>query len=103
VNKKNRVNWNIPAPRALDVALEEAVEKDTHSTKSDFVRDAVRRQLEELGYKPRVFEERNSETCHLCHKTLPKNLANTTYYNGKIVHLACANEEYQKGDRNIEL
>lgn len=50
-----RVNWNIPVPRVLDDALEEAVRKDTHSTKSDFVRDAVRRRLEELGFKPQIF------------------------------------------------
>jgi Arc/MetJ-type ribon-helix-helix transcriptional regulator len=47
--------WNIPVPKALDEALEQAVKKDTHSTKSDFVRDAVRRRLEEMGFKPQVF------------------------------------------------
>jgi Arc/MetJ-type ribon-helix-helix transcriptional regulator len=52
----NRVNWNIPVPKVLDDALEEAVRKDTHSTKSDFVRDAVRRRLEELGFKPKIFQ-----------------------------------------------
>jgi len=52
--------WNIPVPVVLDEALEEAVRKDTHSTKSDFVRDAVRRRLEEMGFKPQVFEGANS-------------------------------------------
>jgi Arc/MetJ-type ribon-helix-helix transcriptional regulator len=52
----NRVNWNIPVPKVLDDALEEVVRKDTHSTKSDFVRDAVRRRLEELGFKPKIFQ-----------------------------------------------
>jgi Arc/MetJ-type ribon-helix-helix transcriptional regulator len=47
--------WNIPVPKALDDALEQVIKKDTHLTKSDFVRDAVRRRLEELGYKPQVF------------------------------------------------
>jgi len=47
--------WNIPVPKALDEALEQAIKKDTHLTKADFVRDAVRRRLEELGYKPQVF------------------------------------------------
>jgi Arc/MetJ-type ribon-helix-helix transcriptional regulator len=42
------VNWNIPVPKLLDEALEEAVKKQTYATKSDFVRDAVRRRLEEL-------------------------------------------------------
>ena len=53
----NRVNWNIPVSRVLDDALEKAVRKDTHSTKSDFVRDAVRRRLEEMGFRPQVFED----------------------------------------------
>ena len=53
----NHVNWNIPVPRVLDDALEEAVRNDTHSTKSDFVRDAVRRRLEEMGFKPQIFKE----------------------------------------------
>jgi Arc/MetJ-type ribon-helix-helix transcriptional regulator len=52
----NRVNWNIPVPKVLDDALEEAVRKDTHSTKSDFVRDAVRRRLEEMGFNPKIFQ-----------------------------------------------
>jgi Arc/MetJ-type ribon-helix-helix transcriptional regulator len=56
----NKINWNIPVPKPLDEALEEAVEKDTHSTKSDFVRDAVRRRLEEMGFRPQIFNQ-NSE------------------------------------------
>jgi Arc/MetJ-type ribon-helix-helix transcriptional regulator len=55
-NQKN-TSWNIPVPRVLDEALEEAVKRDTHSTKSDFVRDAVRRRLEEMGYKATPFLE----------------------------------------------
>ena len=55
MSKKVKVNWNIPVPKTLDDALEKAVEMDTHSTKSDFVRDAVRRRLEEMGFKPQVF------------------------------------------------
>ena len=54
----NRVNWNIPVPKVLDDALEEAVRRDTHSTKSDFVRDAVRRRLEEMGFKPQIFKQK---------------------------------------------
>lgn len=45
----NRVNWNVIAPKMLDEALEEAVKEQKYSTKSDLVRDAVRRRLEELG------------------------------------------------------
>jgi Arc/MetJ-type ribon-helix-helix transcriptional regulator len=51
---RNQVNWNIPVTKALDDALEQAVKIDTHSTKSDFVRDAVRRKLEEIGFKQKA-------------------------------------------------
>jgi hypothetical protein len=54
---KDKRNWNIPVTPTLDDALEEAVRLDTHSTKSDFVRDAVRRRLEEMGFKARPFLE----------------------------------------------
>jgi hypothetical protein len=55
-NQKN-TSWNIPVPRVLDEALEEAVKRATHSTKSDFVRDAVRRRLEDMGFKANPFLE----------------------------------------------
>jgi len=51
---EKKKNWNIQVSKTLDDALEQAVMNDTHSTKSDFVRDAVRRQLEDLGFKFRV-------------------------------------------------
>ena len=56
-NKKS-TSWCIPVPRTLDEALELAVQRDSHSTKSDFVRDCVRRKLEEMGYKFR-FDMKN--------------------------------------------
>jgi Arc/MetJ-type ribon-helix-helix transcriptional regulator len=55
MNDKKNTNWKIPVPKILDDALEEAVLKDSHSTKSDFVRDAARRKLEEMGFKPQPF------------------------------------------------
>jgi Arc/MetJ-type ribon-helix-helix transcriptional regulator len=58
----NRINWNIPVPKVLDDALEQAVkEKSIYSNKSDFVRDAVRRRLEELGFKPQTFKQTNTK------------------------------------------
>jgi Arc/MetJ-type ribon-helix-helix transcriptional regulator len=47
---KTHVNWNIPVPKALDTALEVAVKEQTYSTKSDLIREAVRRRLIEMGY-----------------------------------------------------
>ena len=51
----NHTNWNIPVARVLDEALEEAVKRDAFSSKADFVRCAVRRQLENMGYHPQGF------------------------------------------------
>jgi Arc/MetJ-type ribon-helix-helix transcriptional regulator len=55
---QNKTHWNIPVSKTLNDALEEAVQCDTHATKSDFVRDAVRRRLEQMGYNPQVFPRR---------------------------------------------
>ncbi len=56
MNKKGKTNWNVPVSKTLDDALEQAVNLDSHSSKSEFVRDAVRRRLEEMGFKPQVFQ-----------------------------------------------
>ena len=50
--KPNSTNWSVIVPICLDEALETAVKKSTFKTKSDFVRDAVRRKLEALGFRP---------------------------------------------------
>jgi Arc/MetJ-type ribon-helix-helix transcriptional regulator len=55
MSKQQKTNWNIPVPRTLDDALEQAVALDSHSSKSEFVRDAVRRKLEEMGFKSQPF------------------------------------------------
>jgi Arc/MetJ-type ribon-helix-helix transcriptional regulator len=51
---KQLVYWNIPVPKSLDKALEDAVYGSAscpYVTKSDFVRDAVREKLEWVGRK----------------------------------------------------
>ena len=53
-NKKLKF-WSIPVTQTLDEALEQAISIDSHSSKAEFVRDAVRRQLQEMGFKPQVF------------------------------------------------
>jgi hypothetical protein len=52
---KDKTKWCIPVTNALDVALEQAVARDSHISKSEFVRDVVRRKLEEMGFHPQVF------------------------------------------------
>lgn len=71
MSKKTK-RWNIPVPVVLDEALEEAIRKDTHSTKSDFVRDVVRRRLEEMGFKLQVFGAVNLEKESEAHGRNPK-------------------------------
>jgi len=61
LSKQGKTNWNIPVPKTLDDALEKAVTLDSHSSKSEFVRDAVRRRLEEMGFNPQVFEKPKTE------------------------------------------
>jgi len=55
LSKKTKTNWNIPVSKTLDDALEQAVTLDSHCSKSEFVCDAVRRRLEEMGFNPQVF------------------------------------------------
>jgi len=49
--------WNVAVPRSLDEALEAAVGRVWHRTKTEFIREAVRRELERLGFKPSVDAE----------------------------------------------
>jgi Arc/MetJ-type ribon-helix-helix transcriptional regulator len=55
--RKDVAYWNIPVPKILNEIVEKAIELDTHSTKSDFVRDAVREKLAVMGYKSEPFKE----------------------------------------------
>jgi len=61
--KRASTRWNIPVPKVLDEALEEAVEFGMHATKADLVRDAVRRTILEMGFKARPFEGGTSSAC----------------------------------------
>jgi Arc/MetJ-type ribon-helix-helix transcriptional regulator len=51
---EKKTNWNIPVTKTLDDALEQAVAFGSHSSKSEFVRDAVRRRLNEMGFQERL-------------------------------------------------
>jgi Arc/MetJ-type ribon-helix-helix transcriptional regulator len=56
--RSDKTKWCIPVTDALDQAVEHAVTKDSCITKSEFVRDAVRRKLESMGYNPQVFDKK---------------------------------------------
>ena len=45
--EKKTVNWCIPVPIEFDNRVEKSLETDSHATKSELVRDAVRRLLKE--------------------------------------------------------
>jgi Arc/MetJ-type ribon-helix-helix transcriptional regulator len=49
--------WNIPVTDHLDKQLVEYIEKDAFSTKSEFIRTAVRDRLEEERKKLRASQE----------------------------------------------
>ena len=46
-DKKKFAKWCIPVPKQLDDQVEAAVAADSHVSKSEYVRDAVRRLLNE--------------------------------------------------------
>jgi metal-responsive CopG/Arc/MetJ family transcriptional regulator len=58
--EKSIIHWCVIAPKALDVLLEQAVEKGTYRTKSDLIRDAVRDKLTELGF---LFQVKLAKEC----------------------------------------
>lgn len=59
---KTNIRWNVAVPKLLDEAVEKAVKLDTHMTKSDLIREAVREKLAKMGFKNEPFtEESNNE------------------------------------------
>jgi len=52
MSKKDVTYWNVPVDRPLNDAVEQAIRSDWHRTKAEFIRDAVRKVLQEMGYKP---------------------------------------------------
>jgi Arc/MetJ-type ribon-helix-helix transcriptional regulator len=47
--RKDLVYWNIPVTKSLDTAVQEAIRRDMHNTRSDLVREAVREKLEKMA------------------------------------------------------
>jgi hypothetical protein len=61
--RSDKTKWCIPVTNALDLAVEKAVAEDSHITKSEFVRDAVRKQLEGMGFRPQIFSRQSEQQC----------------------------------------
>jgi len=57
MTKSKVAHWNIPVPKNLDEALEKAISLDMHRTKTEYIRDAVRRMLEAQGLYPQKLED----------------------------------------------
>jgi Arc/MetJ-type ribon-helix-helix transcriptional regulator len=53
---KQLVRWSIPVPKSLDKAVEDAVSLDSHVSKSDLIREAVREKLEKMGVRLTVIQ-----------------------------------------------
>jgi Arc/MetJ-type ribon-helix-helix transcriptional regulator len=58
-NSKN-VMWTLVVPKTLDEAVENAVKRDMHISKSELIREAVKEKLERMGLggllKPKPIE-----------------------------------------------
>lgn len=46
---KGTATWIIRVKPSLDELVQQTVDADTHSTKSEFIRQAVREKLEKMG------------------------------------------------------
>jgi len=55
------VRITFEATPALKDALDQVLAQDSHSTRSEFIRDAVRRRLEEMGYNFQIFSKKEIE------------------------------------------
>lgn len=47
--EKEMVFWQIQVKASFNRIVEDVIEKDTHSSKSEFIRQAVREKLEKMG------------------------------------------------------
>lgn len=47
--EQEQVVWSIRVTKTLDDIVEKAIRADTHSTKSELIRQAVREKLEKMG------------------------------------------------------
>lgn len=46
--RKDIAYWNIPVPKPLNKAVDDAVAAGMYATKADFIRDAARDKLKEV-------------------------------------------------------
>jgi Arc/MetJ-type ribon-helix-helix transcriptional regulator len=56
VERKELTTICVMIPQTMRDLIEQVLSRDTHTTLSEFVRDAIRRRLERMGYNPQLFE-----------------------------------------------
>lgn len=72
-NQKEITYWNIPVPKPLNDALEAAIKRDWHRTKTEFIREVVRKELERLGFKPLAEVQKTFRQSQSGEKALDEN------------------------------
>ena len=55
------VVWNMQVPKEMDEAVKKVIDVDFHVTRAEFVRDAVRKKLEEYGIKVIIVKDEEIE------------------------------------------
>jgi Arc/MetJ-type ribon-helix-helix transcriptional regulator len=65
MTEKEKIRLVLDVTPSLNKAIRQAISKDSHSTRAEFIRDAVRRRLEEMGYNPKIF---SSNDCKMSRK-----------------------------------
>jgi Arc/MetJ-type ribon-helix-helix transcriptional regulator len=71
--KKEAATWNIQVPKALDKAVDKAIEENWHYTKTEFIRDAVREKLKTLGINPHETVNNSNRNPSIKHANSPKH------------------------------
>jgi metal-responsive CopG/Arc/MetJ family transcriptional regulator len=54
MTEKEKIRLVLDVTPSLNEAINQAISQDSHSTRSEFIREAVRDKLKGLGYKPKI-------------------------------------------------
>jgi Arc/MetJ-type ribon-helix-helix transcriptional regulator len=62
LTEKEKIRLVLDVTPSLNDAINQAISKDSHSTRAEFIRDTLRRRLEDMGYHFQVFSNKESKT-----------------------------------------
>jgi metal-responsive CopG/Arc/MetJ family transcriptional regulator len=54
MTEKEKIRLFVDVTHSLNEAINQVISQDGHSTRTDFLRDAIREKLEKMGYKPKI-------------------------------------------------